>query len=84
MKKRIAILVLIVGMSLGLVSRVTTFSLALPQDDKMQDQGKMSGDKMEGKGKASKKEKKQKKAKKSKMDKMNKMGDQGKMDEPKN
>jgi hypothetical protein len=84
MKKRITILALAVGMSLGLVSRVTSFSLAQPQEEKMQEQGKMTGEKMEGKEKASKKQKKQKKAKKNKMDKMEKTGEKGKMDQPKN
>jgi pentapeptide MXKDX repeat protein len=46
MTKRIAILVMAIGMSLGLANRVTTIALARPQDDKMQSDDKMKNDKM--------------------------------------
>ena len=36
MTKRIAILVMAMGMSMGLANRLTTVALAQPQDDKMQ------------------------------------------------
>lgn len=82
MTKRLAILVLAVGMCMGLATQVTTYSIAQPQDDKMQgqdkgkmDDSKMSGDKMDHKDK-----KKSKKHKKDKMDKMHKMD---KMDDKK-
>lgn len=78
MTKRLAILLLAVGMCMGLAKNITTISFAKPQDDKMQgqdkgkmDDSKMSGDKMDHKGK----KKKSKKHKKDKMDKMDKMDD---------
>jgi len=46
MTKRIAILVMAMGMSLGLANRVTKVGLAQPQDDKMQSDDKMKDDKM--------------------------------------
>ena len=46
MTKRIGILVMAMGMSLGLANRVTTIALAQPQDDKMQSDDKMKDDKM--------------------------------------
>jgi hypothetical protein len=70
MTRRIAILVLAMGMCLGLANRITTLSLAQSQEEKM------SGEKMEGKEKTSKKkEKKEKKAKKEKKGEMEKMGE---------
>ncbi len=45
MTKRVAILVMAMGMSMGLAYRVTTIALAQPQDDKMKDD-KMKDDTM--------------------------------------
>ena len=80
MKKRIAILVMAMGMCLTLANRAT-MALSPPQDERMQSQDqKMSGDKDKmGTGKMAKK--KTKKHKKDKMDKMDKMDDKGKMDQ---
>ena len=75
MKKRIAVLVLAMGMCLGLATRVTNVSLAQPRDDKMQDQDKMKDNKMND-GKMDHKDKMgKKKEKKHKKDKMDKMDD---------
>ena len=88
MTRRIAILVMAMGMSLGLAKRVTTIALARPQDDKMHSDDKMKDDKMAGdKMAGDKMSKKSKKHKKDKMadDKMkdDKMKDD-KMEEHKN
>ena len=40
MTKRIAILLMAMGMSMGLANRVTTIALAQPQDDKAQSNGR--------------------------------------------
>ena len=80
MKKRLAILVLMMGMCMGLASQLTTTSIARPQDDKMQGQDKMNDNKMSG-GKMDPKDKMgKKKARKHKKDKMGKMD---KMDDKK-
>ena len=73
MTKRIAILVIAMGMSIGLANRVTTIALAQPQDDKMQSDGNMKDDKMKDDKMAG-----------GKMGKMDKMDDQGKTEEKKN
>jgi hypothetical protein len=87
MTKRMAILVMAMGMSMGLANRVTTIALAQSQDEKMQSDDKMKDDKMKddkmaGDKTASKSKKPKSKA--SKDDKMShdKMSDQGKMDHP--
>jgi pentapeptide MXKDX repeat protein len=79
MTKRIAILVMTMGMWLGLANRATTIALAQSQDDKMKDD-KMAGDKMGSHDKMSKKTKKHKKEKMSndKMDHTDKMDEQKK------
>jgi hypothetical protein len=86
MNKRIAILVMAMGMCMGLVNRVTPIALAQPQDEKTQSDGKMKDDKMKDDKMAGDKmgKKKSKKHKKDKMDKMDKMDDKGKMDDQKN
>jgi pentapeptide MXKDX repeat protein len=82
MTKRIAILVMAMGMCLGLANRVTTIALAQPQDDKMANDkmkdDKMKDEKMAGDKMGQKKSKKQKKEKmsKDKMDHADKMGEQ--------
>ncbi len=78
MTKRIATLVMAMGMCMGLANSVTTVALAQSQDetqsdDKMKDD-KMAGDKM----------KHHKMTKKGKKHKKDKMEDKGKMDEQKN
>jgi hypothetical protein len=85
MTKRIAILVMAMGMSVGLANRVTTISLAQSQDEKMQSDDKMKDDKMAGdKMAGDKKEKaKKKSSKKDAMSHDDKMSDQGKAEQPK-
>jgi pentapeptide MXKDX repeat protein len=85
MKKRIAVLVLAMGLWAGLASRVTAVAFAQPQDDTMQSGDKMKdeqmkGDKMGG-DKMTKGHKKHKKHKKDKMakDKMKDKKMQGDM-----
>ena len=80
MKKRLATLMLALGMCMGLTRQATTISLAQAQDDEMQghdmdkmDDKKMCCDKMEHKHK--KKSKKHKKDKKDAMDNMDMMDD---------
>lgn len=77
MKKKIAMLVLTMGIGLGLANRATTIAFARPQDDKMKD------DNMAGHHKTGKKDKMHKKEKKShhKM-KGDQMKEQDKMDHP--
>ena len=74
MTKGIAILVMVMGMSIGFASRVTRVTLAQAQDDKMQ-----GDEKMDRNGEAMKK-----KNKSSKKDSMShdKMGDDDKMGHP--
>jgi hypothetical protein len=95
MTKRIAILLMSIGMSIGLASRVTALALAQTQGDKMQSDdkmkddkmqgddkmkdGKMAGDQMAGHDKMAKKKKKA--ARKDKMS-GDKMSNQDKMDHP--
>jgi pentapeptide MXKDX repeat protein len=91
MTKRIAILVMAMGMSMGLANRVTTIALAQSQDGKMQSDDKMKDDKMAGdkmagdkKGKTQKKSsKKDAMSKDDKMSNDDKMSDQGKAEQPK-
>jgi len=80
MKRRIAMLVLVMGMCWGLADRATTQALAMPQDDKMQSGDKMKDDKMAGDKMAKKKSKMHKK---DKMNKMDKKESKDKMDQPK-
>ena len=86
MTKRIAILVMAMGMSMGLVNTVATTALAQPQDDKMKSDDKMKDDKMKDDKMAGDKKGKhgKKSGKKDKMSHDDKMSDQGKMDEQKN
>ena len=92
MTKRIAILVMAMGMSMGLANRLTTVALAQPQDEKMQSDEKMKDDKMAGDKMAGDTGDKKGKKKSNKIDKMSqddkmshddKMSDQGKTEQPK-
>lgn len=77
--KRIAILLLGLGMAAGVAGSFGTTTLAQPQDDKMQSQAssdKMSSDKMATSDKSAKKKKKS--TKKDEMSSSDKMSDQSK------
>jgi hypothetical protein len=75
--KRIAILLMAMGMSLGLAKRASATVLMQPQDDKMKGDS-MAGGKTDHSDKSTKK----KKSKKDKMSHYSTMSDQNKMDHP--